>query len=153
MTIEYRATAETARTVIEATAAAARALFETLYPSESWDELSGLADLKQTPALARQAVFMRAARFGCDAYARLAAGIRHRNPLSQGERQRTGQVWTSVILTPEARPLRQAGNVAATHIQRYDPTAAALAATGGRGAVTAMIRDYSIALARLSAAV
>lgn len=150
MTTEYRATAETARTVIEATAAAARALFETLYPSESWDELIGLANKQETPSLARQGAFMRAARFGLDAYARRASGIMHRNPMSLAERQRSGATWAAIVMQPEPTALREASKIAAVHIDRIDAPTARTIATAGRGAVAAMIRDYSRALVRLS---
>lgn len=148
--IEYRATPETATSVIEAQAAAARALFAVLHPAESWDEISGLADQKQTPALARQAVFMRAARNGLEAYARYAAGIRHRNPLSLRERTLVAQVWTEVVITPEPFALKNAARLASVQIARYDAALSQTVATGGRGAVAAMIRDYSRAMVRLA---
>lgn len=148
----FRATAETAASPVEAVAAAARTLFSVLHPGESWDELSGLAEQKETPALARQAVFMRAARFGLEAYARFAGGVRHRNPLSLRERQLVAQVWMSVVTEPESFPLRHAGKQVGVHLARYNEDLARTAASGGRGAVAAMIRDYSRVMARITEA-
>ena len=152
MTTNYRATVETAGSSIEANAVGARVLFEGLYPAESWDELIGLADRQQTPALARQGAFMRAARFALDTYARRAVGIMHRNPMSIGERQRTAAIWARVVTEPVPRALAEAAKVAAIHVERVDAATSRTIATGGRGAVAAMIRDFSRTMVRLSAA-
>lgn len=146
----FNATVETARSPVEAVAVAARALFTELYPLESWDELTGQADQSMTPALARQAVFMRAARAGVDAYGRAAAAIRHQNPLSQGERQRVAQVWMQIVASPDAPGLRRAAKLAGAQLDRYDKTLSGRLITGGRGAVSVMVRDYSRVMARLT---
>lgn len=147
---DYRATVETATSVIEAQAAAARALFSVLHPTESWDELSGQADRKETPALARQAAFMRAARFGLDGYARFSAGVRHRNPLSPRERQLVALVWSEVVVTPDNASIRNAARLAGVHLSRFNDALAGRVNSAGFGAVTAMVRDYSRALVRIA---
>jgi hypothetical protein len=145
----FNATVETARNPVEAVAAAARALFSDLHPTESWDELSGQADMSSTPALARQAVYMRAARFGTAAYGRYAAGIRHLNPLSVKERQRVARVWMQVIGKPDPGALRAAARQAGVHLGRYSAALTGIVNAGGRGAVAAMIRDYSRVMSRI----
>lgn len=149
-TTRFNATVETARNPVEAVAVAARALFSELYPLESWDELTGQADQSMTPALARQAAFLRAARAGVDAYGRSAASIRHQNPLSRPERQRVARVWRQVIASPEATGLRRAAKHAGAQLDRYDKTLSGRLITGGRGAVSVMVRDYSRVMARLA---
>jgi hypothetical protein len=146
----FNATVETAGNPVEAVAVAARALFTEMYPLESWDELTGQADQSMTPALARQAVFMRAARAGVDAYGRSAAGIRHDNPLSRRERQRLAQVWRQIIADPQTPGLRRAAKHAGAHLDRYEKSLSGRLVTGGYGPVSVMVRDYSRVTARLT---
>lgn len=78
---------------VECVAAAARAAWAMNQQSPTWSELNEQADQKQEAALVAQSEYMRAVRPVIDKYERHCAGIRHRNPLSNRERQSVVNIW------------------------------------------------------------
>lgn len=142
MTTRFDPPADEVLSPVECIAVVARAFWNEGTHGRTWSELTVSADDGDVAATAQQATFMRFARALVDTVLRQMAVVRHRNPLSDAERQRTAEA--ALRMHREGPPTLREHQV--TKLDGYDQIGASVF---GKQYEPAM-RAYAREIARLS---